>query len=92
MSDLLYSTRLWWDGRHGLAMLLHVQHRIEVPPPGFEGAEYIDYAPEVRCAQWRPAQQRMREMEPDEVRAADAYLLSVCGPAAAATTTTQPPP
>jgi hypothetical protein len=85
VSHLLYSTRLWWDGRRGLAMLHGRQVPLSEPPPAFAGAHYVDYAPEVRCAQWRPYAQAMRDMEPAEVAAADAFLRDCCAsPAPAA--------
>ncbi len=74
MSHLLYQTRLWWDGRRGLAMLHGRQHLFIAPPPAFEKAEYIDFAPEVRCAQLRMRAGPMRDMEADEVAAAQQFL------------------
>ena len=87
MSHLLYTTRLWWDGRHGLAMLHGRQVPLTGAPAAFAQAEYIDYAPEVRCAQWRPGRGRMREMEAGEIQAANAFLRECCAaPAAGAST------
>jgi hypothetical protein len=71
---LLYQTRLWWDGRRGLAMLRGRQHLFTAVPPEFEQAEYIDFAPEVRCAQMRTRTGPMRDMEADEVAAANRFL------------------
>lgn len=81
MSTALYFTRLYWDGRHGVAKLHGVQMVLRAPPrlPGIDAPiEAIDYAPETRTAMVRERAAAWRDMTAGEVRAADDYLRITC--------------
>lgn len=74
MSHLLYSHRLMWDGRGGVATRRNVRLVLSMAPAPFPDAQYIDYAPEVRVAQIRRAHGPMRDMTADEIATAEAFL------------------
>jgi hypothetical protein len=76
MSHLLYSKRVFWNGRKG-GISIGGLYRNVTAPPVFRCIDEIDYAPEVGCAQVRPEDGQMREMWPVEIQAAEAYLNSV---------------
>lgn len=78
MSHQLYFTRLFWDGRRGIAKL-HGRMVALTAAPALPGAavELIDYAPEVRCCEILRAGERRREMTTDEIRGADALLVEL---------------
>lgn len=75
MSHALYFTRLFWDGRRGVAKLHGRMVELHVAPamPGTP-VELLDYAPEVCCREILRHGERRREMTPDEISAAD-WLL-----------------
>ena len=77
MSDALYSTRLRWDGRHGVAKLHGAMVLLAVPPDLGAGKVYAcDYVPEVHIAEIVPRVcDARRDMTAVEITAADALLL-----------------
>ena len=77
MSHLLYSQRLYWDGRSGAAALHGRYRKITQGPPLWDDANYIDFAPEVRVAQVRRDHGPMRDMTPAESAAAWRYLQAI---------------
>ena len=77
MSHLLYSHRLWWGGKTGLAIRRNLRLVLSLPPPLFEDANYIDYAPEVQVAQMRRAHGAMRDMSAEEIAIAESFLRAV---------------
>lgn len=76
MSDALYSTRLRWDGRAGVAKLHGATVRLLAPVDLGAGMMYaIDYVPEIHIAEVTPrACDTRRDMTPGEIKAADALL------------------
>ena len=78
MSHALYFTRLFWDGRRGVAKLHGRTVELHAAPamPGTP-VELIDYAPEVCCREILRAGERRREMTTDEIRGADALLVEL---------------
>ncbi len=78
MSHQLYFTRLFWDGRRGVAKLHGSTVELTAAPalPG-PPLELIDYAPEVRCCEILRHGERRREMTTDEIRGADALLVEL---------------
>lgn len=78
MSHALYFTRLFWDGRRGVAKL-HGRTVYLASAPRLPGAEVqmVDYAPEVCCREIVRAGERRREMTADEIRGADALLAEL---------------
>lgn len=72
MSHALYFTRLWFVYGRGIAKLHGRQVKLTAPP--LEGYEEIDYTPEVHCCRIRPRFGGWRDMESDEIAAADALL------------------
>lgn len=78
MSHALYFTRLFWDGRRGVAKL-HGRTVALTAAPALPGAavELLDYAPEVCCREILRAGERRREMTTDEIRGADALLVEL---------------
>ena len=81
MSDLLYSTRLRWDGRRGVAKLRGCAVALPAPPDlGGGPVHAVDYVPEVRLAEIAPrACDGRRDMTPDEIAAADRLLARLTG-------------
>lgn len=79
MGDLLYMTRLRWDGRRGVAKL-HGRCMVLREPPDLAlpfTLVAIDYVPEVRICQIMPLAGPWRDMTPDEVAAADDLLWRI---------------
>ena len=78
MSHALYFTRLFWDGRRGVAKL-HGRTVELSSAPELPGApvDLLDYAPEVGCAEILRRGDRRRSMEPDEIAAADSLLRNI---------------
>jgi len=78
MSLELYWTRLFWDGRRGVAKL-HGRTVELAEPPALPGTpvELLDYAPEVSCREILRRGDRRREMTQDEIRGADALLFEL---------------
>ena len=73
MSEALYQTRLYWDGRRGIAKVDGVSielRRCPLPMPTME----VDYAPATRSSQIRESAQGWREMTAAERKACDAVL------------------
>lgn len=87
MSDLLYSHRLWWSGTSGVAICRNLRMPLSAPPPRFEDANYIDYAPEVQVAQMRRAHGPMRDMSAEEIAIAESFLRATLPPEAPDATT-----
>ena len=83
MSDLLFSTRLRWDGRHGVAKLRGYSVDLHEAPQilGTPVAE-IDYVPEIRAVSIMPKYAGWREMTTEEIKAADALLVEIANPSA----------
>ncbi len=93
VSYLLYSHRLWWDGRTGVCALRGCYRKVASAPAVFADAEYIDYAPEVGVFQIRRRGEPMRDMRDDEKATAEAHLRELFpGPAAAHPTPPRMPP
>lgn len=86
MSAALFTTRLYWDGRQGIAKLHGQQVVLHQAPavPGLPDRAQLDYAPETATRMVRGPHDHWRDMTPEEVRCCDAYLYSTCGPAVAA--------
>lgn len=80
MSDLLYSSRLRWDGSRGIAKL-HGRVVQLTRAPDLMGIEFssLDYVPEVACYLIRHGFDREIDMTPDEVAACDWFLRSLLG-------------
>jgi hypothetical protein len=79
MSDALYSTRLRWDSRHGVAKL-HGQVVVlhQAPDLGGGPVHGCDYVPEVRMAEIQPrACDSRRDMTAREIEAADRVLAEL---------------
>lgn len=75
MSHALYFTRLFWDGRRGVAKLHgHTVNLSESPALPGALVDLIDYSPEVGCWEILRRGDARREMTPDEISAAD-WLL-----------------
>lgn len=74
MSHHLYTTRLWFSRGKGIAKLRGKFTCIDTCPLGFE---YVDYAPEAGTRIVRPEGGALRDMTDDEVKAVDAYLISM---------------
>jgi hypothetical protein len=70
MSPALYSTRLMWGGRIGLAKHRGVWADLVAPPPILRHLKIteLDWAPEVRVAQLRELAGPMRDMTHPEIR------------------------
>lgn len=82
MSDDLYSTRLRWGSRGGIAKLHGVQVDLGSAPVLLGGVPVVemDYTPEVRCWEIRRVPGgRMEEMNGEEIRAADELLRVLTG-------------
>jgi len=76
MSSSLYATGLWFHTGHGGRAKLHERERLLGSPPrllGLDVAE-IEYVPVVGVRRLREARGGWRDMERDEIRAADALL------------------
>lgn len=82
MSHALYFTRLFWDGRRGIAKL-HGRCIVLDAAPALPGApiDLIDYTPEVACAEILRRGECRRSMTVDEVLAADELLRQLTGDA-----------
>lgn len=78
MSHALYFTRLFWDGRRGVAKL-HGRTVDLSAAPVMSGPSIlmIDYAPEVCCCEILRYGDCRRQMTPDEIRGADALLAEL---------------
>lgn len=76
MSHLLYSKRVFWNGRKGGVSIAGTYRNITAPPV-FRGIDEIDYAPETGCMQLRPSGSRMREMRSAEIAVTEAYLNAI---------------
>ncbi|MGH8429621.1 MAG: hypothetical protein ACREUF_04370 [Solimonas sp.] len=79
MSAKLYDIRLFWDGRHGCARFDQIEVELRACP--MPGLQEVDYAPEVKVALVREANQARRDMTPEESRFCEA-LLERCARAA----------
>jgi hypothetical protein len=75
VSDCLFATRLRWYGVRGVAKL-HWQWAILTSKPKIDGLEFdeLDYTPEVGVRLIRDPKGKMRDMEPHEIAACDAFL------------------
>lgn len=89
MSDQLYRTRLFWDGRRGCALRDGVRVELRSAPRigGLSTVHTVDFAPEVDVAliQAAPAEAR-RDMTPDEIRSAASILATMAAMARGALT------
>lgn len=76
MTDHLYYTRLRFDGKRGIAKMHGMTVSLTVGPDLGDGPVWsIDYRPEIGFGQVRPrCVDPQRDMTPDEVHAADAFL------------------
>lgn len=76
MSDALYRTRLWWDGRRGSAIVGGVRHVLTFAPflDGVGAFASVEYAPEVQVAQIQFRTEPARDMYPHEIIACRRYL------------------
>jgi hypothetical protein len=76
VSDELFSTRLRWDGRRGIAKLHGKTVQLEAAPNlTGEPVHYIDYTPEIHDFEIRRAKgDRVEEMTAAEIAAADRLL------------------
>lgn len=78
-------TRLWWDGRHGVARHDGVTVDLHAAPVlGRLHLAEIDYAPAVRVAQLRESAHGWRDMSAAERQAADELLGRIASAARAA--------
>lgn len=85
MSANLYLTRLYWDGRRGLAKSGDVSIELHAAPAVLGGPVEIDFAPEVRVAEMRPRPcDPRRDMTPEEAAAVLAWLTTMALAAKAA--------
>jgi hypothetical protein len=86
MSDALFTARLYWDGKRGVAKLHGVSVDLTGPPrlPRLPHLVEIDYAPTVRVAQWRPSAGAWADMEPADIAAAAQLLERMASGARAA--------
>jgi hypothetical protein len=77
MSAELYRTRLFWDGRRGIAKSEGVSVELLDAPPvaGVAHLTEIDYAPQVHVAMVRESANGWRDMTHTEILAADAVLV-----------------
>lgn len=84
MSVNLYATRLYWDGRSGIARSIGTSVTLLAAPvlPGCVAVAEVDYAPEVFVAQLREHGAAMRDMSSDEITAAVALLATYASGAA----------
>ena len=73
MSADLYATRLFWNGRQGIAKCDGVTVTLTACPFGKRISE-IDYAPDVRVSMIRESAQGWRDMTKAERDAADEQL------------------
>lgn len=73
MSDDLYATRLYWDGRRGCAKHRGAALALQACPLGREVAE-VDYVPALRVFQVRPSAGGWRDMQPAEMARCRALL------------------
>lgn len=78
MSDALYRTRLYWDGRSGVAKYDGKVRRLAKPPVLTVCMATIDFAPEVfpgmiQSYRWS----EHREMLPEEIEACMTYLKNM---------------
>lgn len=78
MSDLLYATRLRFEGSRGVAKL-HGRREVLTEAPQLPGLRVvaIDYVPEVRMYRIQCHGEGWRDMEGHEIRAADKALLEL---------------
>lgn len=83
-------TRLWWDGRRGVAqhdgLTLELHH---APAIGVPHLAEVDYAPALRVSQVREHSNRWRDMTPAERQAAQGLLQRAAAAAHAAATAQQ---
>jgi hypothetical protein len=78
-------TRLWWDGRRGIAQHGGVTVDLhEAPHIGVDRLTEIDFAPALHTAQLRVASDARREMEANECHADTAMLERISKAAHAA--------
>ena len=76
MSADLYQTRLYWDGRRGVAKADGVSVDLHAAPEVLGRPVEIDFAPEARVAEMRPRHcDPRRDMTPDEAAAVIAWLM-----------------
>ena len=78
MSDALYQFRVRWMGGRG-TVKVDVYHEVLAQRPEITGLKHmaeIDWTPEVRCFQIRPADEGWREMTAEECRAVEAWAFS----------------
>jgi hypothetical protein len=77
MSAALYSRRLYWDDRQGIARANGVTVELHAKPPIepiLRHMSEIDYTPEVRVARVRERSDAWRDLAGDEVRAVEQWL------------------
>lgn len=83
MSDLLYHTRVRWDGRHGIVKCGEIELELRSPPDVMPDVAELDYAevhPGKVCGwpQIRPRHfDRQREMEAPEIAALKAWIAGI---------------
>jgi hypothetical protein len=87
MSEALYATRLFWNGRQGCARHNGVAVDLRTAPAPLAGVHNlteIDFAPEVRVAQIRESAGCWRDLNTEECTAVATWLAGVSAAARAA--------
>lgn len=77
MSHRLYTVRLYWDGRAGIARHDGVEVVLREPPqplPTVHHIQEMDYAPEARVAQLRESACSWRDLTREEMAVVDQWL------------------
>lgn len=77
MSDDLYRTRCWYDGRQGIARCDGVTIELILPPTsalGNQGVREIAYTPALRDCRVRESAHPWRDMTPAEITHIEAWL------------------
>lgn len=78
--DHVTCSRIYWDGRHGIAIGPHGKRMmIDKPQLGFRFVE-VDYSPPVCCQIRREAWHAVDDMRPDEREACVRFLEGVHRP------------
>lgn len=80
MSSLFYATRLWWDGRQGIAKSQGVHVELKSRPHVLNALLIveIDYTPELpNLCYVHPVGDRTRNLTLDEMSECEAYLHRV---------------
>lgn len=75
MSHALYTTRLFWDGRRGIAKL-HGRAVVLTESPVIGGVRcaYVDYAPESGTWEVLPERGERAQMTAEQIKQCDEYL------------------